>query len=135
MKASGPRGHITKEDLINYIEKNNLKKVAHHDVKSSQPAASSAAPSKQAKKPAAPKRQAKVEESPKFDANNPFQQTWVDTPVSGDLLTHKEDILTSKKYRAHTYLSTKFDTAALHSVFGNEVQVEPFIKKAIHKSF
>ena len=67
VQATGPRGHITKEDLLLFIAKNNLQKVKI-------PAVQAPAPAKptQAKKPATPRPAGKREESPKYDINKPF---------------------------------------------------------------
>ena len=62
--GTGPRGLVTKSDLILFIEKNNLKRVEHPR---ETPAA---APAKPAKKPT-PKKQASAQ-SPVFDPKNPF---------------------------------------------------------------
>jgi len=65
---SGPKGHITKADLINYIAKNNLQKVVH-------PVEVQKAPTELAKpaaKKAVKKPTGQVAVSPKYDSNNPF---------------------------------------------------------------
>ena len=109
VSGSGPRGLVTKSDLILFIEKNNLKRVEHP--KEQAPAAVVAP----ANKKPAPKKQASTQ-SPAVDPKNPFQQTWVDQPVAD--ATHAQSLYDAKRYLAHTYLSAKFDAAGIYSVFG-----------------
>jgi hypothetical protein len=55
--------------------------------------------------------------------------------VEGEPLEHAENIHSAKRYIAHTYLSTKVDTAALYQTFGKDVEVEAFMQKAVHKAY
>lgn len=130
VQATGPRGHLTKEDLLLFIAKNNLQKV---EIKAQAPAKQT-----QTKRPASPRPAAatgKREESPKYDINKPFQQTWRDKTVEGDALTQAENIHAAKRYVAHTYLTTKIDTHCLFETFGSEASVEHFLRKAVSKAF
>jgi hypothetical protein len=56
VQASGPRGHLTKEDLINFIEKNKLTKVNQLDNATFIKPVAEAAPIEKAKKAPAPKK-------------------------------------------------------------------------------
>jgi len=49
----------------------------------------------------------------------------------GEALAHAELIAEAKQLRAHTYLTTKFDCANLFEVFGRQVDLEAFMKKAV----
>ena len=137
--ASGPRGHLTKADLVNFINQNKLQKINQLEqtpqtmpqvVDKKQPVQQT----QPKKAPAPPTTTKKKDASPAYDSNKPFQQTWTDQDVVGEALHASLDIENAKKYIAHTYLSTKIDTNNLYSAYG-DVDLNTFLTKAVKKAF
>jgi hypothetical protein len=84
IKATGPKGTMLKNDVLEYIKAKKLVK--------GQRAPITAAPAEKATKvkKEAPKKASKA--SPVFDPNDPFQQTWTDESLKDGFLTVAQNI-------------------------------------------
>lgn len=92
--ATGPKGYITKGDVLLHIEKNNLPKGI-----------------KEAAQASSPKKAAKAQ--PIANVNDPFAQTWVDHSCDGSFKQFAENMHLAKRYTAHSYISSKCDVTAI----------------------
>lgn len=135
VKSTGPRGYLTKADVLAHIESNKLQKqrveetfVPPPEPEGQQKAAPAAPAKPKAKKQASKPSQA----SPARDASNPFLHTWADShEVDADAA---EALFNAKRYLAHSYMSVRFDTSLIESTFP-DVPLEHFLRKAVLKSY
>ena len=126
--ATGPKGHILKEDVFKYAEANKLQM----KIITTEAPEASKAPAKVAKKAAPPKKQAAKADtatSPVYNPNAPFQQTWNDQEMASEYKNAAEHLGDAKRTIAHSYMSSKVEVTAIQNDFSG-VPIDNFVIKA-----
>lgn len=101
---TGPKGNILKGDVLGYIKEKGLKPIKGWP---SEPA-----------HPIKPTEKAEPKIVHSAGANDPFTQSWIDTSVTEDLLAATNEMSTSKRYIAHTYLTSHASATAFVDLAG-----------------
>lgn len=136
VKATGPRGYLTKSDVILHIEANKLQKQAVESdfqaPKETSPATPAQPEKPKAKKQASKQAGKQAQASPVRDPNNPFVHTWEDSHEVN--VAAAESLHHAKRYLAHSYMSVRFDASLIEQTFP-EVPLEHFLRKAVKNAY